>query len=202
VAIAAAVAVTLSGSVAEAQPPPRAQPTPAQLTEARRWFETGRERYEQGEWRSALESFRRAYDLTGSPEVLFNIGQCADRLRMDRDALAAFELYLERLPDAPDRPNVESRIQVLRAEIARHDEVTRQRDAARAERARLERERRLRGGSPGTDEGDGTLLGQWWFWTVIVVAIAGGVTAGVLLSQENEPIPGSDGGVITTLRFR
>src|SRR5690349_17902755 len=108
-AVVVTVAALVASAPARAQPPPE-HPTPEQLAEARRWFETGRERYEQGEWRAALEGFRHAYQLTGSPEILFNIGQCADRLRLDREALQAFQHYLDAVPGAPDRPNVEARI--------------------------------------------------------------------------------------------
>lgn len=188
-----AAAFVGAGAVALAQPP---APTPEQIDEARRWFETGRERYQAGQWREALDSFQRAYDLTRSPEILFNIGQCADRLRLDREAVTAFELYLERLPQAPDRASVEARIRVLRAEIARAEELQRQRDED-ARQAALRQNGPVAG--PRRVDDEPGVLGQWWFWTIAVVVVGGGIAATLVLTHDPEPIPGSDGSVITTL---
>jgi hypothetical protein len=50
----------------------------------------------------------------------------------------------------------------------------------------------------GEDEG-GSVFGRWWFWTIVVVAVAGGVTAGILLSRPDaaEPVQGTfDPGVL------
>jgi tetratricopeptide (TPR) repeat protein len=48
-----------------------------------------------------------------------------------------------------------------------------------------------------------SLLAQWWFWTAVGVAIAGGVTAGVLLQSPGTkaPTPGV-GGVVSVLRVQ
>ena len=48
-----------------------------------------------------------------APELLYNVGQAADRLRMDHEALAAFRLYLKKLPDADNRREVENRVHAL-----------------------------------------------------------------------------------------
>jgi hypothetical protein len=48
---------------------------------------------------------------------LYNIGITADRLRMDREALEAFELFLAHVPDHPKRRETEVRVAVLRRTI-------------------------------------------------------------------------------------
>jgi hypothetical protein len=53
--------------------------------------------------------------------MLYNVGQSADRLRMDREALEAFRLYLARLPNAKNRREVENRVRALE-ERMRQDE--------------------------------------------------------------------------------
>ncbi|HTU63997.1 MAG TPA: hypothetical protein VMF89_36275, partial [Polyangiales bacterium] len=76
--------------------------------QARRLFEQGREAYSDGRYRDAWAYFHEAYQLSGRPELLFNIGQTADRLGQEGDALRAFSMYLERLPAAPNRKDVEN----------------------------------------------------------------------------------------------
>jgi hypothetical protein len=76
-------------------------------------FAKGKAAYEAGEYRAAWAHFHDAYRLSARPELLYNIGQTADRLRMDSDALKAFRMYLEKLPDAANRREVENRVHVL-----------------------------------------------------------------------------------------
>jgi tetratricopeptide (TPR) repeat protein len=82
--------------------------------EGRARFEAGRLAFSQGRYEDALDDFRRAYQLTGRPQLLYNIGSTADRLRMDRDALEAFEEYLQSLDDSPLHAEVRRRVSVLR----------------------------------------------------------------------------------------
>jgi hypothetical protein len=80
---------------------------------ARELFKQGRAAYEDGRYRDAWDYFRQAYLLSKRPELLYNVGQSADRLRMDREALEAFKLYLAKLPDAENRREVENRVRAL-----------------------------------------------------------------------------------------
>ena len=85
--------------------------------QARRLFEQGREAYSDGRYRDAWAYFHEAYQLSGRPELLFNIGQTADRLGQEADAFRAFSMYLERLPAAPNRKDVENRVRALQARL-------------------------------------------------------------------------------------
>jgi hypothetical protein len=80
---------------------------------ARSLFEQGRVAFQDGHYRDAWDYFRKAYLLSKRPELLYNVGQSADRMRMDREALEAFRLYLKRLPDAQNRREVENRVRAL-----------------------------------------------------------------------------------------
>lgn len=73
--------------------------------------------FEAGNYQDALDHFQRAYELTGSPILLYNIGQTADRLRLDATALRAFQLYLGSYPDAPNRDEVEHRMRALEPRV-------------------------------------------------------------------------------------
>lgn len=82
--------------------------------EARDLFAPGREACTSARYTEALELFQRAYALSRRPALLYNIGQAADRLRRDADAIAAFESYLREQPSAESRVEVETRLAVLR----------------------------------------------------------------------------------------
>lgn len=144
--------------------------------DARVVFQAGREAYARGDYESALEAFRQAYEMSNRPELLFNIGQTADRLRRDREARDAFDAYLENVPDAANRVEVEARLRVLREDIARDD-------ALRAQAA----------SSPS----EPPLVEQWWFWTLIGVAVAGaGVGIGFAVGSREELAPPTPGDVV------
>ena len=87
------------------------------ISEAKKAFARGTRAYENGDFESALASFRRAYKLTGSPDLLYNIATVSDRMRRDEQALAAYEGYLKARPKSTDREHVQSRIDVLRTAI-------------------------------------------------------------------------------------
>lgn len=108
----------MAPSAAEAQGADAPALTVEQRAEARGAFEAGRAAFEAGEYESALDHFERAYAITPAPELLYNIGQSADRLRMDERALEAFQGYLDALPEADDRAAVEARIVALERTLA------------------------------------------------------------------------------------
>lgn len=87
-------------------------------SEAHALFEAGRTAFAAGRFADALGDFQRAYDLSHRAVLLYNIGQCHDRLRHDADALAAFEGFVEGVPDSPQHAEVEARIALLREAIA------------------------------------------------------------------------------------
>lgn len=88
--------------------------------EARALFAAAEIAYSDGRFESALESFQRAYDLSGRPELLYNIGLSAERLRQDERALSAYRSYLEERRETPNRASVEARIRILEQAIASH----------------------------------------------------------------------------------
>jgi tetratricopeptide (TPR) repeat protein len=82
--------------------------------EARRLFERGQRHYNVGEFDAAIDEFKRAYELSPAPGLLFNIAQ-AYRARRDRErALYYYATYLHEDPRAPERAYVEARMSELR----------------------------------------------------------------------------------------
>ena len=88
-----------------------------ELEEARVLYERATEDYQAGHFEAALRGFEQAYALTDSPDLLYNVGRTLERLRRDREALDAYERYVELRPDGADRGAVDARIAVLRREI-------------------------------------------------------------------------------------
>lgn len=183
--IGALLVVTSFSAVAAAQRPrPQPTPTPAPQTPpadaatqedaaARLLFTTAREAFAAGNYQVALERFQQAYDLSHRSALLYNIGTTLDRMRRDREALAAFERFLVEDPTSPNRSEVEARAGVLRAAVAEEDRQIAARAAQEEEQrlaleaARREAEERTRREA----EDDGGLT------PIVFISVAGGAVA-------------------------
>ena len=91
--------------------------------EARRLFQAGEMAYADGRYENALSRFREAHELSGRPRLLFNIAAASERLRRDDDAIGYYEQYLEALPEAPNRREVEARLEVLRSHQSTQEDL-------------------------------------------------------------------------------
>lgn len=91
--------------------------------QARIEFERGRGAFDEGDYRAAWGFFHNAYRLSGRAQLLYNIGQTADRLGRDNEALTAFRMYLERLPKAENKREVENRIRALEERVRDSERV-------------------------------------------------------------------------------
>jgi tetratricopeptide (TPR) repeat protein len=89
---------------------------PASIAEAqaRSHFDRGQRHYNVGDFDRAIDEFKRAYEISPAPGLLFNIAQ-AYRAKKDRDnALYFYTTYLREDPQAPERAYVEARMSELR----------------------------------------------------------------------------------------
>ena len=174
--------------------------------QGRQLFLSGQQAFEEGRFFDALDYFQTSYQLTQRPQLLFNIGQTADRLRLDELAIESFQGYLGALPDAANRDAVHERLRILREAVER----------AAAESAAEDREPASDGESaddgvqeilsdtstpPAAVEAADSRSYRWLWWTLAGVAVAAGVTAGVVLAQSNEGDlrEGNVGGIVFTL---
>jgi hypothetical protein len=163
--------------------------------EAHGYFERGRHAYEDAHYEEALAAFQQAYSLRPLPELLYNIGQCADRIGRRDLAIDAFQRYLDAMPDASNRVEVATRLQLLRdaeaAEVAAAHPVA-PTNATRAP-------------APAPHDGGGDVLSQWWFWTIVGVVVVGaavGITLAVTSSGGTAQPPTGDlgpGGIVVAL---
>jgi len=99
-----------------------APPAP-DTSEARRHFEQGRTLFDSGNFDAALPEFERAYELMGDRAeryiLLFNLGQCHERLFRYDAALEFYRRYMEEGgPQAQDRAMVDGTIRALEGLLA------------------------------------------------------------------------------------
>ncbi len=127
------IAALLAGATtALAQPSPQPAPAPApappptgsdaptadKKAEAKALYEQGLSHYNLGEFDEAIKAFRAAYAIEPAPGLLFNIAQ-SFRLKKDYEQATYFyQTYLRLKPDAPNRPDVEARLQEMQEALA------------------------------------------------------------------------------------
>lgn len=187
--LAAALAIT----IAAFSHPVSAQTEPAARDdEAHALFEAGRMAFSEGHYEDSYERFSEAYRLSQRPELLYNMGSAADRLRRDELALEHYRAFLAAVPETPQRLDVEHRIAILEGAAAddREPVVV------------------VMGAPPTRDDTprEAPVWEQWWLWTIIAVAVVGagvGVGVGVATSSPSTAplLPGDvgPGGVVLTL---
>ena len=116
------------------QPPPTAE----QKAQARERYDAGVRKFDVGRFDEAAADFEAAYQLTGAPEILFNMATAYRAAKHYDKALLMYRAYLRRVPDTGQRDTVEKRIAELTPIVKQQEDEQR---AAREEAARRERER-------------------------------------------------------------
>jgi len=87
--------------------------------EARRLFKLGVNLLEDPDaprYEEAYRAFKAAYDDSPTPKILLNLGLCALKLERDGEAMWAFSIYLDKVPDieADIRQQIETDLSTLR----------------------------------------------------------------------------------------
>ena len=80
---------------------------------AKREYNEGTRLYEVAEFAKALESFKKAYLHFEEPALLFNMAQCYRQLGQRQEAVRFYRTYLRKIPNAPNRVEVEKMIASL-----------------------------------------------------------------------------------------
>lgn len=81
-------------------------------------YREGSRQYDLGDFRAALDSFKRAYLAHEEAGILFDIAECHRQLGENAEAVQAYQSYLRRKPDAPNRADVEALIAKLQGASA------------------------------------------------------------------------------------
>ena len=178
---AAMLALASLPGTALAEPPAGEHTQDPDLVRARKLFYQGRKLFDLRRFDQALEKYEAAFEAKPIPDFLFNIGQCHRNLGNYDEAIFSFRRYLQLVPDADRRPQIEALIAELQKDKKRAEE--------KARSAKLL-------GPPVEQPGRAPsrpIYKKWWFWTgVAVVAVAAGATSVALSSG------GGGGGLPTT----
>jgi tetratricopeptide (TPR) repeat protein len=163
--------------------------------------------YRAADYTAALQLFERAYARVPAPELLFNVGQCLRQLQRDEQAERAFQAYLRERPAAPERAEIERwiasnsrprapELSPIAARLPPSPAATPKPKVDELERSFAVR-RTANEPPPARQDDAPSITERWWFWTAVgVVAVGGGITAGLLLNQDDDaPAAGSLGTV-------
>lgn len=106
--ILAVCSAVIGGGTAEAQ-------TDEEREQARAAYARGQELYQAGSYAEAEAAFNEAYRIIPNPVVLLGVAEARERGGNLPGAVEILERYLTERPDAPDREQIDGRIERMRA---------------------------------------------------------------------------------------
>ncbi|HTU62754.1 MAG TPA: tetratricopeptide repeat protein, partial [Polyangiales bacterium] len=167
--------------------------------------------FDEGRFERALKYFKEAYELSHRAVLLSNIGTALDRLRRDQEALDAYRKYLEQVPSAPNRRQIEERIRIIDSAIARSQPAPPEAEpiaapppaaapVTTAQEPLVPSPAETARAAPSLtaaneaqhpkDTGAAPITSRWWFWTGIgAVAVAAVVVAIAVSAGGGEASP-------------
>jgi hypothetical protein len=89
------------------------------LAAAKKRFAEGKSLFDAGKFADAARVFLEAYELSGKPELLYNVAQAYKQAGEAVEAQRYYKRYLDELPDAPNAEEVLEHIIQLQQEIAK-----------------------------------------------------------------------------------
>jgi hypothetical protein len=107
--IAALVVVLVAAAPALGQKPA------ARARNATTHAEKGQRYYDIQRWDDAIREFEAAYEVGGDPSYLYNLAQAHRKAGHTGEAIRYYELYLSRVPTAPNRASIEQLVAELKA---------------------------------------------------------------------------------------
>lgn len=110
--IACAVALASPPVWADPPPDPKSNPSRADIKRARELFDNGATLFAEGSYDGAIEAFRRAFQLSGEANCLFNIALAYDRVDRFDDAIEYLQYYRAYAPKR-DHDAISKRIEGL-----------------------------------------------------------------------------------------
>ena len=196
--------------------PAAAAPSPEDKTKAREHYQKGLTHYDIKEYSEALAEFKNAYRVVQDPAFLFNIAQCYRKLGQDVEALDYYRNYVRRFPTAPNRGEVDRRIQEIERELE-----SRPHPATPLPPTEPKPDLRPNGtitpispppvnntatdgppamtppppgsspmiattAQPGGDRAAAPIYTRWWFWTGVGAVVAGAVITGVVIATRGQ----------------
>jgi tetratricopeptide (TPR) repeat protein len=147
---------------------------------ARQHFEQGSSLYDLGKFREAAREYEEAYKLKNDPALLFNIGQAYRGAGADREAVTAYRSYLRKVPDAPNRGEVEAHIARLQKKIDQQQQTAPPPvdNSQRTQQQQQQANPQLTTTTTTSRAERPPLYKRWWLWT----AVGGAVVAGAVVA--------------------
>lgn len=124
--------LVLLATVLSVAPAP-AHASARRVDEARALLERAREHYAEGDYEAAAGLFLAAWERHPVSAILFNVAQSFRMSGRQEEARDWYERYLSEVPDAPNRREVELRIDQLTRSIERHRSLAPRSDVAAAQ---------------------------------------------------------------------
>lgn len=128
-ALAGALAFSVPAGLVQAQPQEQAGPDQATQARARELFLRGDRLYAEGRYDESVGAFLESYQLSGRPELLFNLANAYERLNRLEEALDALREYAPHTPSY-DEETIQRRIRNIQERIHEQEE-NRQAEEAR-----------------------------------------------------------------------
>jgi tetratricopeptide (TPR) repeat protein len=88
--------------------------------------------YKAGHFEKAADLLRRAHDLYPEPILLYNLGRALEGMGDAKDAVAAYQKYLQDARQIDDRGAIERRVATLKAQIEREQQPSQPKDDTQA----------------------------------------------------------------------
>ena len=141
-------------------------------------FQESVEHYRAGRFRQAVDLLKQAYALRAEPVLLYNLARAHEGLGELKEAIRAYERFLEQAPDSKDRGAIEKRIETLQNQVAE-----RRRLEEEKRRAEQQRERRLQEASLPPPKQSEPSVAPWIVASVGGALLANGLVFGVMSNQ-------------------
>jgi tetratricopeptide (TPR) repeat protein len=209
------VAIALLAVALLVRPASAAPPTPEEKAKAREHYQKGLTHYDIKEFSEALTEFKNAYRVVQDPAFLFNIAQCYRKLGQDVEALDYYRNYARRFPTAPNRAEVDRRIQEIERELegkprqtnpppTREPKPDSQPNGAITPIPPPPPNGGTTGGqpnlappphadsptmvtaAPSREEESPAIYKRWWFWTGVGVVVAAGAAVAIAVATRGE----------------
>lgn len=81
-------------------------------------LEQARAAYERGDFATARDALKRVYAVYPDAKVLYRLALCHEKLGEDAEAIKAYQEYLIKVPDDPERAKIEGLIRTLQERSA------------------------------------------------------------------------------------
>jgi tetratricopeptide (TPR) repeat protein len=101
-------------------------PAHADKAKARALTDRAMKQYNLGEYATAAEAFKAAYDEYPEPTLLYNLAQCERQLAHKPRAITLYRSYLREVPEAPNADEVRRLIASLEQDVAGEEQARKQ----------------------------------------------------------------------------